>query len=100
MTIPAVEPPLIAVQELEHETHRVLREHRPLTPLIKRYDGTYIAIRAIDIATLATDPRTRQMETELASSRGVSDGPLFDFFKNTMLLSNGQEHRRRRASTR
>jgi cytochrome P450 len=97
MTIPAVEPPLIAVQELEHETHRVLREHRPLTPLIKRYDGTYIAIRAIDIATLATDPRTRQMETELASSRGVSDGPLFDFFKNTMLLSNGQEHRRRRA---
>jgi len=74
-----------------------MREQRPLTSLIMRYDGTYIAIRASDIATLATDPRTRQMETELAASRGVSDGPLFDFFKNTMLLSNGQEHRRRRA---
>jgi cytochrome P450 len=74
-----------------------MREQRPLTPLLKRYDGTYIAIRAADIANLGTDPRTRQMETELAASRGVNDGPLFDFFKNTMLLSNGPEHRRRRA---
>jgi cytochrome P450 family 103 len=105
MTIPSnepprvglAEPPTLAAEELERDTHRVMREQRPLTPLIKRYDGTYVAIRASDIATLATDPRTRQMETELAASRGVSDGPLFDFFKNTMLLSNGQEHRRRRA---
>lgn len=97
MTIPSTEPPAIEAEELERDTHRVMREQRPLTSLIMRYDGTYIAIRASDIATLATDPRTRQMETELAASRGVSDGPLFDFFKNTMLLSNGQEHRRRRA---
>ena len=105
MTIPSTEParvgltepPTIAPEELERDTHRVMREQRPLTPLLKRYDGTYIAIRAADIANLGTDPRTRQMETELAASRGVNDGPLFDFFKNTMLLSNGPEHRRRRA---
>jgi cytochrome P450 len=37
------------------------------------------------------------METELVFSRGVSDGPLYDFFNNSMLLSNGPLHRRRRA---
>jgi cytochrome P450 len=91
------EPPTIAAEELEHSTHAVFRRLRPLTPLIKRKDGVYIAIRAADVERLATDPRTRQMETEIARSRGVNDGPLFDFFKSSMLLSNGQEHRRRRA---
>lgn len=91
------EPATIAAAELEQHAHAVFRHHRPLAPLIKRDDGVYIALRASDVERLATDPRTRQVETEIALARGVTDGALFDFFNNSMLLSNGPLHRRRRA---
>jgi hypothetical protein len=87
----------IAAEELEQRAHAVFRHHRPLAPLLKREDGVYIALRAHDVERLATDPRTRQLETELVVSRGVADGALFDFFNNSMLLSNGPLHRKRRA---
>ena len=88
---------VIPAEELEQRAHDVFRHHRPLAPLVRREDGVYIAIRAQDVESLATDPRTRQLETELVFARGVTDGPLYDFFSNSMLLSNGPLHRRRRA---
>jgi cytochrome P450 len=91
------EPPTLSIAALDRDPHGVFRRHRVLTPLIKREDGTYIAIRSGDVENLATDPRTRQMQTELAQSRGVTEGALFDLLQNTMLLSNGPDHRRRRA---
>ena len=91
------DPPTVATRDLEQHAHLIYRCMRPLTPFIKRDDGVYIAIRAAEVEQLAADPRTRQMETEIAWSRGVTRGPLFEFFRNTMLLSNGAEHRRRRA---
>ena len=90
-------PPLIPAAELERNPHNIFKTYRPLTPFIKREDGVFVAIRADDVESLATDPRTRQMQTEIGLARGVTQGPLFDFFNNTMLLSNGVAHRRRRA---
>lgn len=81
---------------LEPRPHEVFRRYRPVTPLLKREDGIYIAIRARDVEALITDPRTRQLETELARARGVGEGPLMQFLQSTMLLSNGMAHRRRR----
>lgn len=91
------EPATIANEELEQRAHAVFRHYRPLAPLVRREDGVYIALRAHDVERLATDPRTRQLQTELATARGVMDGALFDFFNNSMLLSNGPLHRKRRA---
>jgi cytochrome P450 len=93
----ACEPITVDTREVEEHPHRVFRHFRPLTPFVKREEGFYIAIRAQDVEQLATDPRTRQAETEFVVSRGVQDGPLFDFAKHTMVLSNGTDHRRRRA---
>ena len=89
--------PLIPAADLERNPHNIFKTYRPLTPFIKREDGVFVAIRADDVESLATDPRTRQMQTEIGLARGVTQGPLFDFFNNTMLLSNGVAHRRRRA---
>ena len=89
--------PLIPAADLERNPHNIFKTYRPLTPFIKREDGVFVAIRADDVESLATDPRTRQMQTEIGLVRGVTQGPLFDFFNNTMLLSNGVAHRRRRA---
>jgi cytochrome P450 family 103 len=65
--------------------------------LIRRDDGSYLVIRANDVERLATDPRTRQIETEFAELRGITDGPVFNFFRDSMLQSNGEVHRKRRA---
>jgi cytochrome P450 family 103 len=91
------EPPTVSIAALDRDPHGVFRRHRILTPLIKREDGSYIAILAGDVERLATDPGTRQVETELLQSRGVAEGALFDFHNNSMLFTNGPDHRRRRA---
>ncbi len=86
-----------ATADLDERPHEIFRQLRPVTPLVRREDGGYIAIRARDVERLISDPRTRQSETELPRSRGVTEGPLFAFFRNSMLFTNGPDHRRRRA---
>jgi len=81
---------------LNQHPHELFRRYRPVTPLLRRDDGIYIGIRARDVEALTTDPRTLQLETQIARARGVTDGPLLQFLENTMLLSNGVQHRRRR----
>jgi cytochrome P450 len=92
-----MDPILVSAAELELHPHRVFKTHRTITPFLRREDGVYVAIRAADVERLGTDPRTRQMETESVVARGATQGALFDFFNNSMLLSNGPKHRGRRA---
>jgi cytochrome P450 family 103 len=92
------EPITLPNAALDCSPHEIFRQYRAITPLIKREGGAgYVAIRAADVLNLITDPRTRQVETELGEARGVKDGPLYDFYKHTMLMTNGPDHRRRRA---
>jgi cytochrome P450 len=90
-------PPTLSIAQLDANPHGLFRRYRLLTPFVRREDDTYIAIRWGDVERLATDPRTRQVETERLISQGISSGALFDIFANTMLYSNGATHRRRRA---
>jgi cytochrome P450 len=93
----AGEVPVLSTAELDADPHAIFRYYRPRTPLIQRSDGSYVVIRARDAEALITDPRTRQLETEMVRARGVTSGSLFDFFDNSMLFSNSPLHRRRRA---
>lgn len=88
----------LTVEELDRHAHALFKQYRDVTPVIERDDGTYLVIRPSAVELLTADPRTRQPETELASLRGLTTGAIFEFFKNTMLFSNGTDHRRRRAS--
>jgi cytochrome P450 family 103 len=89
--------PTFTVAELDRDPHGIFRRSRASTPVLRRAEGGYIAIRAEDVERLITDPRTRQMETESVQARGVKEGALFDFFRTSMLFTNGTDHRRRRA---
>src|SRR6266702_8716203 len=91
------EPPVLSIAQLDEDPHGVFRRYRHLTPLLKRENAGYIAIRAADMEALAFDPRTRQIEREQLAVRGIHSGPLVDLWSNSMLFSNGGEHRRRRA---
>jgi cytochrome P450 family 103 len=92
------EPPSLSFQQLDQDPHGIFRRYRHLTPLLKRETGGYIAIRAADIEPLGFDPRTRQVETEQLAVRGINTGPLVDLWSNSMLFSNGGDHRRRRSA--
>ncbi|HVQ12290.1 MAG TPA: hypothetical protein VMS40_01815, partial [Vicinamibacterales bacterium] len=97
---PVVTPgvvPTFTASQLDGDAHGIYRRYRPLTPVLARAEGGYIALRAVDVERLMTDPRTRQMETESLRARGVTKGALFDFFSTSMLFTNGTDHRRRRA---
>jgi cytochrome P450 len=91
------EPPVLSIGQLDEDPHGVFRRYRHLTPLLKRENAGYIAIRAADMEPLAFDPRTRQIEGEQLAVRGIHCGPLVELWSNSMLFSNGGEHRRRRA---
>ena len=91
-------PPTLSIAQLDANPHGLFRRYRLLAPFVRREDDTYIAIRWADVERLATDPRTRQIETERLISQGINSGALFDIFANTMLYSNGAAHRRRRAA--
>lgn len=91
------EPPVVSVAELDADPHAVLRSYREHTPIIRREDGAFLVLRASDVLALVRDHRTRQIETELIELRGVKEGPLHEFFKHTMLFSNGSDHTRRRS---
>jgi cytochrome P450 len=91
------EPPTVLIDALERDPHGVFRHYRKRFPFIKRSDGAALVLRNKDVQQFLSDPRTRQAETEFAELRGIEDGVLFDFFKYSMLTSNGSDHRRRRA---
>jgi cytochrome P450 family 103 len=96
-TFPGAEPPALSIAEIDRDPHAVFRQYRSVTPLLKRANFGYLALRAADIEPLAFDPRTRQIETEQLTVRGITSGPLVELWNNSMLFANGGEHRRRRA---
>jgi cytochrome P450 len=91
------EPPTLSIAQLDEDPHGIFRRYRPLTPLLKRANAGYLAIRAADMEPLAFDPRTRQIETEQLAVRGIHSGALVELWSNSMLFSNGGQHRQRRA---
>ena len=93
----AREIPLLSIPDIDRDPHGMYRHYRAETPFLRRSDGGYLALRAHDIEQLIRDSRTRQVETEFLALRGITEGPLFDVVQNSMLYSNDDKHRSRRA---
>ena len=83
--------------ELEADPHGVMRRYRAMTPVVRHEGLGYLVLRAEDIDRLLRPPRVRQVETEVALLRGITDGASFEFFAEGMLTSNDEVHRRRRS---
>jgi hypothetical protein len=79
------------------DPHAGFALYRPRSGLIRLGEGFPVVTRYQDVVRLMNDPATRQIETEPLTSRGINDGPLLDFYANTMLLSIPPAHARRRA---
>ena len=76
--------------------HAGFARYRPQAGVIRIGPGMPMATRHADVEALTTDPRTRQVETEMLEMAGITTGALHNFYANTMLLSNPPAHQRRR----
>ena len=83
--------------EFRPDPHKGYARYRPLGALIDFGSGMPMVIRHDDAQRLMNDPGTRQAETEVLEWRGIRSGALYDFYANTMLLSNPPRHAVRRA---
>ncbi|CUX71620.1 MULTISPECIES: cytochrome P450 [Agrobacterium] len=92
-----IDPDAVPISRLDSEGHSIFAEWRPKRPFLRREDGVFLVLRADHIFLLGTDPRTRQIETELMLNRGVKAGAVFDFIGHSMLFSNGETHGKRRS---
>ena len=89
--------PVVATPaDFRPDPHRGFARCRPVAGVVS-LGGLPLVTRHADVVALMTDPRTRQMLTELLEVRGVASGALHSFYANSMLLSNPPEHARRRA---
>lgn len=98
MTAVTVKEPLrVTAEDFRPDPHAGFARVRPLSGLLDM-DGAFpLAPRHADVERLMTDPRTRQIETEPLTLRGITEGALYDFYANSMLVSNAPAHGRRRA---
>ncbi len=58
--------------------------------------GIFIVLKHKYMDILLDNENTRQFELEGMYLRGISSGPLFDFYRDAMLFANGDVHKRRR----
>ncbi len=91
------EPTLIdsaRAYETPHDYYKSLREKGAvaITDI-----GVYVVLKHKYMDMLLDNENTRQFELEGMMLRGISSGPLFEFYRNSMLFANGEIHKRRRA---
>lgn len=59
--------------------------------------GVFVVLRHKYMDMLLDNENTRQFELEGMMLRGITAGPLYEFYRDSMLFANGDVHRRRRA---
>lgn len=77
----------------DHDYVEIYRRQGPVA--IDRYGFYWIFSHAHMLRV--TDPTlTRQVETEKLGVFGIKDGPIWEYYANSLLFSNGAAHERRR----
>lgn len=93
----AATAPLIQPETLSVAPHDRLRELRQQTPLVQLGPNQFLVLRAAHVASLLTDPRTRQIEgSELVALNQIPDGVTARFITDLFLFANGEIHRKKR----
>jgi len=94
---PAGEPVFVKSTEAYDNPHAVLKAAQAKGSVSVNEYGIHSILRHRYMETLLDAANTRQVELEGMALRGISEGPLYDLYKNVMLFANGDVHKRRRA---
>jgi cytochrome P450 len=90
------EPVLIETGAVFAEPHRVYAEARRKGDIAVNEIGIFIPLRHRHADILFDNALTRQIEMEPMFLRGISEGPLFEIYRDAMLFANGETHLKRR----
>ena len=88
--------PLILPRVDGWSDHDYVRHAAAQGPVVRDRHGIFITFSLSHMQQLVNPALTRQMETETMVLQGLSSGPVFDLFQNSMLFSNAPAHGRRR----
>ncbi|TMM55184.1 cytochrome P450 [Sulfitobacter sabulilitoris] len=88
--------PIIQPRVDQIDDHAFLAAQWARGPLARDSIGMVYSFPYGHWAVLFDDRYTRQIETEGIRLRGITEGPIFDFFANSLLTSNAERHRARR----
>ncbi|WP_027581183.1 cytochrome P450 [Bradyrhizobium sp. Ai1a-2] len=89
--------PVLTVKQLEADPHGVFRQYRRDHAVVLHETGGYFILRFSDLDRLGRDPRVGPSGTSFPESLGISSGAIFDLFEYSMIMADGDVHRRRRA---
>jgi cytochrome P450 family 103 len=93
---PAYSAPEVGFDELLADPHGSLKKYRDLTPIFRNGANHYVP-RADDIVSLFKDRRLTHFDASLMPMRGYpTSGNMWRVFLNSMLMSSGKIHARRR----
>lgn len=94
---PAPEPPLIDSAKSYAAPHAYYKSLRENSAVAVTDIGVFVVLKHKYMDMLLDNENTRQFELEGMMLRGISSGPLFEFYRDSMLFANGDVHKRRRA---
>jgi hypothetical protein len=92
-------PALVDVADaaLWQDLHAPLRAARERHPVALGASGERLVLRHADVESLSSDPRLVSNALPMLTRHGVTDGPLFDWWRRMMTNQNGPEHLRLRS---
>lgn len=90
------EPVPISAADAYENPHAVLRAAQQKGSVSINEYGIRSVLKHRYMDTLLDNENTRQVEMEGMALRGITEGPLFNLYKNVMLFANGDVHKRRR----
>ncbi|MEK7266202.1 MAG: cytochrome P450 [Pseudomonadota bacterium] len=91
------EPMLIDSAQSYETPHRYYRSLQDKGAVAITDIGVFVVLKHKYMDMLLDNANTRQFELEGMMLRGISSGPLYEFYRDSMLFSNGDVHKRRRA---
>lgn len=90
------EPVPIETAKAFADPHRAYAEARAAGDVAVNEIGIFILLRHRHADVVFDNTLTRQIEMEPMFLRGISEGPLFDIYRDAMLFANGETHVKRR----
>ncbi|HBK90636.1 MAG TPA: cytochrome P450 [Parvularcula sp.] len=90
------EPVLIETGAAFADPHGIYAEARKKGDVAVNEIGIFIPLRHRHAGFVFDNSLTRQIEMEPMFLRGISEGPLFEIYRDAMLFANGETHLKRR----
>ncbi|MEO0362084.1 MAG: hypothetical protein AAF322_13295, partial [Pseudomonadota bacterium] len=92
----AADPPRIEKRPAGMSDHGYVETLRARGPAAIDRHGFYWTFSHAHLLACVDPETTRQAETEKVVAMGLTSGPIYDYFANSLLFSNGETHQRRR----